>query len=142
MRMCQLGGATFNTSSYNVTVAQALLHDPALAAGDNGLTKTGSGVLTLTGSSTYTGQTIISAGTIAMTSGALVNSNSIVCCKHAKQHGCFQFKRRVGHATVFPTAVSGVTAVRPSRVGILPEAHTLTAGDQPGATGLLTLSGW
>ena len=59
----QNGGANVDVQGFNVTIAQSLLHDPALGATrDGGLAKIGSGVLTLTGTNTYTGGTTISAG--------------------------------------------------------------------------------
>ncbi|MFM9024582.1 MAG: autotransporter-associated beta strand repeat-containing protein [Planctomycetaceae bacterium] len=44
--------------------------------GDDGLVKTGSGRLTLTGSSTYAGTTVVSAGTLAIGNGSTVGSLS------------------------------------------------------------------
>ena len=58
------GTLAFNRSD-NLTVANAI-------SGTGGLTKLGTGALTLTGASTYTGTTTVSAGTLAVTgSGSL-----------------------------------------------------------------------
>lgn len=61
------GGAVIDTNGKNITVGQALVH--STIGGDNatdgGLTKDGSGVLTLTGANTYTGLTLVNAGTLA-----------------------------------------------------------------------------
>ncbi len=54
------GGATIDTNSFNVTIAQNLL--PGTPSG--GLTKIGAGTLTLTGGNTYSGNTTVSAGTL------------------------------------------------------------------------------
>lgn len=59
-------GAVIDTDGKSVTVAQPLLADPASPGG--GLTKTGSGVLTLTGTNTYSGGTTIRGGTLAVSS--------------------------------------------------------------------------
>jgi autotransporter-associated beta strand protein len=54
------GGLTVDTSTHDITIAQPLLNDTASPNG--GLTKTGSGTLYLTGSSTYTGTVQITQG--------------------------------------------------------------------------------
>jgi autotransporter-associated beta strand protein len=65
------GGATIDTNGFDVTVSQALLHSDigGDAAIDGGLRKTGSGTLVLTGFNTYTGDTNIDAGTLAVAGG-------------------------------------------------------------------------
>lgn len=62
------GGAVIDTSTFNITIGQALLTDAVSLGG--GLTKLGSGTLTLTGTNTYTGNTTISAGTLTLGSSA------------------------------------------------------------------------
>ena len=54
------GGATIDTTNVNITIAQALLD----GGGDGGLTKRGSGTLTLTGTNNYTGTTVVNNGTL------------------------------------------------------------------------------
>jgi autotransporter-associated beta strand protein len=56
------GGSTFDTNGNNVTLASAI-------TGTGGLTKVGLGTLTLSGANTYTGGTIINAGTLLLASG-------------------------------------------------------------------------
>ena len=51
------GGATFDTNGNSVTLASTL-------SGTGGLTKIGSGTLTLSGSTTYAGATVVNAGTL------------------------------------------------------------------------------
>ena len=67
----QSGGATIDTQAYNITISAPLLHDttPGAPALDGGLTKLGSGMLTLSGSNTYTGGTTVNAGTLALAGG-------------------------------------------------------------------------
>jgi autotransporter-associated beta strand protein len=64
------GGAIIDTNGNDVTIAQALLHSNI--GGDNaidgGLTKKGTGVLTLSGANTYTGATTINNGTLTLAS--------------------------------------------------------------------------
>ncbi|MBW8782251.1 MAG: autotransporter-associated beta strand repeat-containing protein [Verrucomicrobia bacterium] len=66
------GGAIIDTNGNSMTIAQALVH--STVGGDNatdgGLTKQGTGTLTLTGTNTFTGNTTISAGTLTLGSSA------------------------------------------------------------------------
>jgi len=52
------------------TIAQPLLHDPALEGADGGLVKKGAKPLALTGANTYTGDTVVEAGTLLIPVGA------------------------------------------------------------------------
>ena len=73
----QAGGATIDTQGFNAAVAAALLN-----SGGGGLTKVGSGMLTLTGANTYSGSTTITAGTLQIGSagatGTLGNGSGSV----------------------------------------------------------------
>lgn len=74
------GGAIIDTNGNNVTVGQALVH--STIGGDNatdgGLTKQGTGTLTLSNANTYTGKTTVSNGTLALDSGgSIANSSEI-----------------------------------------------------------------
>ena len=59
------GGVTFDSQTFDITVPQSLTD------GGGGLTKTGSGTLTLTGAAAYSGPTVVNAGrlVISTTSG-------------------------------------------------------------------------
>ena len=58
------GGAKINTSGRDITIGQALLADSSAG----GLQKDGLGILTLANVSTYTGDTLVNNGSLALTS--------------------------------------------------------------------------
>ncbi|MEO5916094.1 MAG: autotransporter-associated beta strand repeat-containing protein [Luteolibacter sp.] len=64
------GGAIVNTAGSGITIGQALVHSDVIgdAAIDGGLTKQSSGVLTMTGVNSYTGDTTVNGGTLELTS--------------------------------------------------------------------------
>jgi autotransporter-associated beta strand protein len=73
-------GAKIDTAGFNVTVGQALQHSAISgdSATDGGLTKNGAGILTLGNTNTYTGNTIINTGTLALGSaGSIASCRSI-----------------------------------------------------------------
>jgi len=71
----QAGGAIINVQGFSDTIGQNLSHDPWLGTTcDGGLTKLGSGVLTLTGTNTYTGPTMVNTGILeASTTASIPN---------------------------------------------------------------------
>ena len=56
------GGVVIDTEDKQITIAQALLN----GGGGGSLTKNGAGKLTLTGTNTYTGSTVVNAGTLIL----------------------------------------------------------------------------
>ncbi|MHC2333831.1 autotransporter outer membrane beta-barrel domain-containing protein [Bradyrhizobium sp. USDA 4454] len=71
------GGLTFDTNGFTVVIAS---NNTAGFSGVGGLTKTGAGTLTLAGGNTYTGETVIQQGTLAVSgiagaSDALIHSS-------------------------------------------------------------------
>ena len=73
----QAGGANINDNGFALTLQLPLLQDPNSAGG--GLTKSGSGSLTLSNVNTYTGSTLVSAGRLALAGGAsIAGSTNII----------------------------------------------------------------
>src|ERR1017187_3016140 len=64
----QAGGAIIDSAGNNVTINQALTD-----GGGGGLTKNGNGTLTLGGINSYTGATVVNAGTLTTTTASLAN---------------------------------------------------------------------
>jgi autotransporter-associated beta strand protein len=66
----QSGGARLDTNGYNIGIA-------AVLSGTGGLTKSGSGTLTLTAANTYTGATAVQAGTLVQQSSTAAAAHTI-----------------------------------------------------------------
>jgi autotransporter-associated beta strand protein len=70
------GGAIINTGANAITVGQSLLHGGS--GTDGGLTKQGTGALTLTGTNSYNGATTVSAGALNISgSSALIGTSGV-----------------------------------------------------------------
>jgi len=69
-----LGANTLTTGSLNTSTQV----DGVISGIGGGLTKVGTGTLTLTGGNTYTGATTVSAGTLALSGFADISSSSVV----------------------------------------------------------------
>ena len=152
-------GVTFDTNGFNITVAQSLTENASSLGG--GLTKTGTGALTLSGNNTLGGSTTLSAGTLIAGSDNAFGEGVI-----AVNGGTFDINGRTlanditftggtmtGSGTLSGT-IAGLTSFTKSGVGSLTlsgtndlgpitiEAGTLVAGSS-GALGSsgITLNG-
>lgn len=71
------GGVVVDTNSFNGTFAEVLEHDATLGPNpDGGLTKNSAGILTLSGTNTFTGPVTINAGTALATSSKIILNNN------------------------------------------------------------------
>ena len=70
--------STANAKDGLYTISAALKHDPALAGADGGLVKTGAGTLALSGANTYTGPTVVDAGTLTVLNDAALSDSTVV----------------------------------------------------------------
>ena len=79
------GGAVIDSQNFAVTIPQVLGHDPELGATpDGGLTKRGTGSLTLTTTNTYTGATSIEEGMLKLgVSNTLWSGSSVLVASNA-----------------------------------------------------------
>lgn len=107
------GGAGFDTNGQNVVLASSIG-----AGGTGGLTKRGSGVLTLQGANTYQGATVVAAGTLAIanSSGSATGSGAVSVSDGARLEGAGTLAGTV--------SVSGGGTVAPGQAGV----GTLTLG--------------
>jgi autotransporter-associated beta strand protein len=107
---------------------------PVLAADiGGGLTKLGTGVLTLTGASTYTGNTVITNGTLALgTGGSLANSASINVCSNttfdvsANSFTLGSGQTLKGYGTVNGSVINNGTIAPGNSIGTLAVEGNLT----------------
>ena len=75
----QTGGAIIDSHGFNITIGDSLSPDPAISGVDGGLTKLGLGTLTLTGTNTYQGGTIVENGTLILANDeAIADGTSLI----------------------------------------------------------------
>ena len=119
--------STANAGDGAYTIAQKLLHDPALSGKDGGLLKTGGGLLTLSGANTYTGPTAVECGTLQITGS--VASDELILSKSGAIDLC-------GGTGTFARVTSLDGNLSPQTVnGTLRVGERLTVGATEGAYG-------
>lgn len=119
----QAGGAFIDSSNFAISVLEPLQHDSTLGATpDGGLTKLGSGALTLTATNTYTGPTTVSDGTLAVKGSIAAGAVTV------ETNGTLAGAGTVGgNVTINPGG-----AIAPGNVGVI---GTLTVAGNVGLSG-------
>jgi autotransporter-associated beta strand protein len=121
------GGAIINPNSYNITIAAPLVHGSGTP--DGGLTLNGSGSLTLNGVNTYTGNTTITNGTLALgSSGSINNSQRII----VGNGGVFDVSAKSGFTLVTGQALSNLTSTATLAGSINTSTGTMALNFNPG----------
>ena len=114
------GGAVIDSAAFTVTNGVAMAEDPASTGGT--LTKLGSGMLVLAGTNTYSGQTVVAAGTLTV-AGALGANISVQ--SGATLNGTGTLRWQEGQ----PVVVSGTLDISQMSLELL-TAGILTVGDR------------
>lgn len=104
------GGANIDSNGFDITIGQALLD----GTGGGGLTKSSAGVLTLTGTNTYTGTTSISGGTLQIGNGSTTGT---LGSGNVTNNSILAFNRSNSYAV--GNAISGTGAIIKSAAGLL-----------------------
>ncbi|MDB6063799.1 MAG: Autotransporter-associated beta strand repeat protein [Pedosphaera sp.] len=97
----QASGAVIDSQGFNITVTQSLFDN-----GGGGLTKNGTGTLTLTGFNNYTGPTLVNGGTLAMTTDSSASGSYTVASSAQLMVKAQSLNAQLN--------VSGVTCVSPA----------------------------
>ena len=105
---------TAELAGESYTIAQPLLHDPALEGTDGGFVKKGTKPLALTGANTYTGDTVVEEGTLEIPVGAdasaLPANSAVVVADGATLSMASNTAARVGGLRIDMGTTSGTLA--------------------------------
>ena len=123
-----IGFDTTNASGSNFTVTDTLANSTGTGGGAIGLTKLGSGALTLTANNTYTGATTIRAGTLEIGSTGLLGGGSY--SGNISNSATFLFGSTSNHTLSGVISGSGVLNKNGSGSLVLSGNNTYTGGTQ------------
>jgi autotransporter-associated beta strand protein len=144
----QAGGAIINTNGFSDTITSNLISDPSVVGGtDGGLTKQGSGTLTLSGTgNTYNGNTTVSGGTLQIDTGFLAATSTVSIASGATMNLDF-----TGTDTITALYLNGISqaagvysyANAPTYFGNFAGTLTVTGSNipEPATLGLMALGG-
>lgn len=131
-----LGANTLTTGSLNTSTQV----DGVISGTGGGLTKVGTGTLTLTGTNTYTGATTISAGTLALTGFGSIASSSVVTVNGTFDISGLSSPPFDSFITTLAGSSSGVVQLGSERLDIT-NGSTEFAGSIQGTGGLEIVGG-
>jgi choice-of-anchor C domain-containing protein len=128
-----IGFDTTNASGGTFTIADGIADTTGASGGARGLTKTGAGILNLNGANTYTGDTTITAGTLAIGSSSSLPAATDLVMTGGKLDLNGQ------NATVQSLAVNGTDIIIDFGTASSPNTLEITAGAVAGWTGNLLI---
>jgi autotransporter-associated beta strand protein/T5SS/PEP-CTERM-associated repeat protein len=133
-----IGFDTTGTSTY--TYANSL---PVSAGSGIGLAKSGTGTLVITGSSTYTGPTVIGSGTLAIGSGGTTGWIGATSGIVLSPNGVIQFNRADNYGGFSPviSGSGGIVISRGTLALTAASSGPLTIGQSAGDAGTLNVTG-
>jgi autotransporter-associated beta strand protein len=132
------GGGVIDNNGHNASLSGIVTVGDTRGGvfGSGSLTKTGNGILTLTGTNTYTGDTLINAGTLTLSGGSIANTTNINVASGATLNvsgvtgGYSLLSNQIlsGNGTVngAVTTAAGSTVAPGNSVGTLTFNHNLT----------------
>ena len=142
----QAGGAVIDSNGNSIIIAQTLLHDTTAnaPATDGGLTKLGTGTLTLTGANTYTGPTTLTSGVLNVGSTGAIGSSGTL----SFTGGTLQYSsaNQTDYSARFSTAANQSYSIDTNgqsvtyATGLTSNGGSLTVTDSAGG-GVLVLTG-
>jgi len=134
-----LGANRLNAGGSNATTAFA----GSIAGTGGGLTKSGSGSLTLSGNNTYTGTTTIGAGMLILSAGGDIASSTGVNLGTAASHGTLDLTAKSAYTFASGVTVNGYGTINIGAGKTVTIGGTYQPGNSPGqvnVTGDLTLA--